>query len=74
MAPGIYQFDVGSKNCAKNFRIIANDWQAAAPFRSIQSEGTYHDVSTGPDGPLQMTDIGGTIREIGEAWPLRMLR
>lgn len=66
MAPGIQQVELGSKHCTKNARIITHDRQAAAPFRSIQCKAAYDNVSTGPDGLLQMTDIGGTIGSIGE--------
>lgn len=58
MTPRIDEFEVGSKNCAKNLRIIANYWQAATPFGPIRSKGAYDNMSTGPDGLLQMTDIG----------------
>ena len=66
MAPGIHEPEVGPKNCAKHSRIIAHDRQSAAPFRSIQSEGAYDNVSTGPDRLLQVTDIGGATGSIGE--------
>src|ERR1700746_1555274 len=66
MAPGIYQPEVGPKDCTKHSRIIAHDRQSTAPFRSIRREGAYDNVSTRPDRLLQVTDIGRAIGSIGE--------
>src|SRR3982074_261144 len=66
MAPGFDHLEVGSQNCAEQSRIVPHDRQAAAPLGPIQTKRAYDNVSAGSDGALQMTDIGGTVRSIGE--------